>query len=177
MRDAGDYDRRLLARYGGTLRACPGDYAAAQRASLAEQIRIDLAGFQALASDELPAAINAIAREEAAIAEAWQQSPAGDCAAARELGEFLMQLMHSKLQPWSGEDRFVGNLDREFEFHLPGNPKPDATPTRDVAHAVAGNFVTVVATELQLVVFPETRARLNTLADHDPDSGDAGRKP
>jgi hypothetical protein len=34
-----------------------------------------------------------------------------------------------------------------------------------LAHAVAGNFVTVVATELQLIVHPESEARIKALAE------------
>jgi hypothetical protein len=165
MRDAGEYDRLLIARYGATLRACPDDDAPAQRASLDEQTRLDLAGFQALNGDELARAMESIAHDEASVAEELQRSPAGECSTAREVGEFLMQLMHSKLQPWSGEDRFVDHQDREFDFSAPVKPKTDEISTRDVATSVAGNFVMVVATELQLKVSPESALQIKAIGD------------
>jgi hypothetical protein len=164
-REAIAYDRLLLARYGATLRACPNEAAAAQRASLEELIRLDLTGFQALAGDELARATDEIARNELAIATDLQRGPADDCAAARDLGEYLMQLMFAKLQRWSGEDALVANESPSFDFRQPVKPKVMDPPTLDVSRAIAGNFVSVVATELQISAHPESESRIKAIAD------------
>jgi hypothetical protein len=161
---AGEYDAALFARYGASLRTCPDENVTTYRASLDELVRIDFTGFRALAGDELATAQAAMARAEGIAAQTLAGSPPEDCVAARRLGEYLMQLMHSKLQPWSGEDRRVANAQREFEFGNPGASQP-TDPTREVAHAVAGNFVTVVATELHLTVHPESAPRIKAIAD------------
>jgi len=165
LREAGVYDRLLFARYGATLRSCPGAEAATYRESLEELVRINFTGFQALAGDDLARANEALTRDEAAAAESLRQLPPEDCVAAQQLGEYLMQLMHSKLQPWSGEDLRVANQEHRFEFGAQSAAQVDAAPTREVAHAVAGNFVTVIATELQLTVFPDSAPRIKAIAD------------
>jgi hypothetical protein len=165
LEQAGNYDAQLLARYGATVRTCPDENAATYRTSLDELVRLDFTGFQALAGDELAQASAALSRAEAATADALRQAPAENCVAARKLGEYLMQLMHSKLQPWSGEDRRVANQDRRFEFGAQGAKPDEAAPTREVAHAVAGNFILVIATELQLTVFPQSGPRIKAIAD------------
>ena len=167
LREAEAYDRRLFARYGAALRACPDEYSAGVRDSLEELQRVNFTGFQALAGDELAAATEATAREESALAETLRSWPTENCVAARKMGEYLMQLMFSKLQPWSGEDQRVLNPQSGFEFG-PAR-KREAEPAkpndRELAHAVAGNFVTVVATELQLSAYPESEAHIKTIAD------------
>jgi len=167
LRAAGDYDRVLFARYGATLRACPNDEAAVFRESLDELIRLDLTGFQALAGEEVTTARASIARDEETVAARLRESPE-DCAAARGLGEYLMQLMHSKLQPWSGEKDRIENAPDSFEFGAPALAEPTDSEKRqqdrELAHAVAGNFVTVIATELQLMVYPESEARISAVA-------------
>jgi hypothetical protein len=169
LRAAGDYDRLLFARYGATLRACPNDDVTRFRESLDELVRLDLTGFQALADEEVAKAREIIARDAETLAATLRQSP-DDCVAARRLGEYLMQLMDSKLQPWSGEKNRVESAPKAFQF---GAPPKVVEPTaseklrqdRELAHAVAGNFVTVIATELQLTVFPESESRISAIAD------------
>jgi len=168
MRAAGEYDRNLLARYGATLRACPNDDVAEFRQSLEELVRVDLTGFQSLAGEELAHAIESIARDEESIAATLRQSPE-DCVAARNLGEYLMQLMDSKLQPWSGEKNRVENAPGDIQFGAPRavelTDSEKRRQDRVLAQAVAGNFVTVIATELQLTVFPESESRIEAVAD------------
>jgi hypothetical protein len=167
LRAAGAYDRILFARYGATLRACPSDDVTMFRESLETLVRIDLTGFQSLAGDDFVEAAGAIARDEESIAASLRQS-AEDCVAARKLGEYLMQLMDAKLQPWSGEKKRIENAQNTFEFGAPQTDEPTASEKhrqdRELAHAVAGNFVTVVATELQLTVFPESESRIQAVA-------------
>jgi hypothetical protein len=163
LREAGEYDRHLFARYGATLRVCPDEDAERFRDSLAELRRVSSTGFQALSGNELAGVNEATAREESVLADTVRSWPAEDCVAARKLGEHLMQLMFSKLQPWSGEDKHVANHQPGFEFDAPR--KSEVPKDRDLAHAVAGNFVTVVATELQLSAYPESEARIEALVD------------
>jgi hypothetical protein len=165
LRVAGEYDRQLFARYGAVLQVCPAEDATTFRDSLVELVRIDLTGFQSLADEELARVSDAIAREESAWAAKLRTVPAEDCVGARKLGEYLMQLMHAKLQPWSGEDRRVANQTPSFEFGSPEKPSPEV-PRAEIAYAVAGNFVSVVATELQLTVFPESEARIRAIGGH-----------
>lgn len=170
LRTASEYDRNLFARYGATLLACPNDDAATFRKSLDDLVRVDLTGFQSLSGEELVKASESIANEEASIASSLHQS-LGDCVAARNLGEYLMQLMDSKLQPWSGEKQRVENAPDNFQFGAPKVKVVDPTDSekrrqdRELAQAVAGNFVTVVATELQLRVFPESESRIEAVTD------------
>ena len=168
LRAASDYDRLLFARYGATLRACPNEDVTRFRESLDELVRLDLAGFQALAGEEVTKAREIIARDAETLAASLRQSPE-DCVAARRLGEYLMQLMDSKLQPWSGENKRVENAPNAFQFGTPKVVEPTDSEKRrqdrELAHAVAGNFVTVIATELQLTVFPESESRISEIAD------------
>lgn len=165
---AGEFDRTLFARYGATLRACPNDDVAVFRQSLEDLVRVDLTGFQAMAGDELATTIESIARDEESIAVTLRQSPE-DCVAARDLGEYLLQLMDSKLQPWSGEKKLVESDPNDIQFGLPKTVELTDSEKRqhdrELAHAVSGNFVTVIATELQLTVFPESEPRIKAVAD------------
>ncbi len=169
LRAAGEYDRILFGRYGAALRACPNDGDAVFRESLEELVRIDLTGFQSLADEELVKAREAIARDEESIAAGLRQSPE-DCVAARTLGEYLMQLMDSKLQPRSGEKKRVEDAPHDFQFGAPKVAEPTQSEKRiqdrELAQAVAGNFVTVLATELQLTVFPESESRIKAVVDY-----------
>jgi hypothetical protein len=168
QREARIYDRQLFARFGATLRACPHDAETHYRESFDELVRLNLTGFQSLAGEDLEQAKREIARDESALVEVLRQMPVEDCVAARTSGEFLMELMHSKLQPWSGEDRHVANETPAFEFgSQAAKPAPPA-PDPELASAVAGNFVLVVATELHLMVFPETKARIRALGGAAP---------
>jgi hypothetical protein len=171
LRAAGEYDRNLFARYGATLRACPGDDVAVFRKSLEELVRFDLTGFQSLADENLARAIESIARDEESLAASLRLSPE-DCVAARKLGEYLMQLMDSKLEPWSGEKQRVESAQNDFQFGAPRVLEPTGSDKRrqdrELAQAVAGNFVTVIATELHLTVFPDSESRIKAVADGEP---------
>jgi hypothetical protein len=165
---AGEYDRSLFARYGATLRVCPNEEAAVFRASLAELVRLQVTGFESRSDEDSIKASESIAREEEPIAARLRQSPE-DCIAARTLGEHLMQLMYSKLQPWSGEKKRVESAPNDFVFGAPRVVEPTDSEKRqrdrELASAVAGNFVTVVATELQLRVFPESESRIEAVTE------------
>jgi hypothetical protein len=170
LREAGDYDRRLFVRFGATLWACPDGDAAMYRESLAELERSNLTLFLAMSQEDHQRAIEVMAREKTTLAENLRVWPAEECAAARKLGEYLMELMHSKLQPWMQEAERTANQADKFEFGKP--PKREQPPDgpneqrdRQLTHAVAGNFVTVIATELELTAFPESGSRLKDIAD------------
>jgi hypothetical protein len=167
LRAANEYDGRLFARFGATLRVCPDAEATSYRQSIDDLIRIELTGLQGLGGEELEQAKAELARDEARIAEDLRRVPPEDCAAARVLGVYLMELMNAKLLSWSGEDRRVAKQEPAFEFGKAGKKQEEAPkpPNPEVARAVAGNFVTVVATELQLTVFPETAPRIKAIAD------------
>ena len=160
---ASEYDQSLFARFGASLRACPDENELLIRKSLEELVRLNLTGFQSLAGESLVAATESILRDEELIAGRLRQSPE-DCIAARTLGEHLMQLMHSKLQPWSGEKQRVESAANVFQFGAPKVVELTASEKRqedrELAHAVAGNFVMVIATELQLTAFPDSESRI-----------------
>jgi hypothetical protein len=165
MQAAGEYDRLLIARFGAALRVCPDDSGANYRESLDALTVVDLRQFQGLDGADYDQARRALADAEADAAELLRALPAGDCDAALTLGQLLMELMNGKLEPWTRENRRIANLDRQFDFDAARKPPPpDDTPTRDLAISVAGNFVTVVATELQLRVFPESAPRIKAIA-------------
>jgi hypothetical protein len=163
-----EYDQSLFARFGASLRACPDENELLTRKSLEELVRLNLSGFQSLAGESLAAATEAISRDEELIAGRLRQSPE-DCIAARRLGEHLMQLMHSKLQPWSGEKQRVESAANAFQFGAPKVVELTASEKRqedrELAHAVAGNFVMVVATELQLTAYPDSESRIRAVTD------------
>jgi hypothetical protein len=128
---------------------------------------VNYAGFQGVpAADIAKMLIDETGREEILI-ERMRQAPRQDCLAARKLGEYLLELMNSKLKPWNELEQ-PATPPREFDFDKPkAAPEKDAAKPddRELAHAVAGNFVTVVATELQLIVHPESEARIKALAE------------
>lgn len=165
LRTAGEYDLALFARYGSTLLACPPEEnLEAYLASLIALRLLDLTAFQGLSDEDARVASGANIEATNIEAVKWRARPAEDCLAARGLGDHLMQLMTAKLQPWST----TGNArPREFDFDQPRKDGGPGDPARDreLAHAVAGNFVSVVATELQLRVFPGTAPRIKELAD------------
>ena len=166
MREAGRYDRQLFARYGATLKVCPDEDSTVFASAVEKLTLINLASFQALGT-ELDAARADIAGEEARAVEQLRTWSGEGCLAARKLGEYLMELMNSKLRPWNKPEAPAGG-DREFNFDQPRKEAPPPTPDRaeaaandrELALAVAGNFVSVVATELQLLVFPESASRI-----------------
>jgi hypothetical protein len=164
---ANAYDRLLFARYGATLGVCPDGDATRFRDSLDELIRVDHTGLLGLSGEELAAANASLAQEEAGLADALRQEPAADCAAKRNVGEYIMQLLYPKLQPWRVEEPHDAGSQPAFEFGAPKNkqkvvPEP---PKREVAQAVTGNFIAVVATEMQLTVFPESAPRIKEITD------------
>ena len=172
LREAGNYDRQVFARFEGTLEACPPEQDnEAYVESLSALLLVDMLKFQGLMPEDAKASL--IEHIEAAQRERdrWRDLPAEDCVAARKIGEYLMQLMNSKLRPWTAPEA-TAERPREFDFD---HPKKEGTPDaetlakkraedRELAHAVAGNFVSVFATELQLLVFPESGARIKEIA-------------
>jgi hypothetical protein len=168
MRDAGQYDRQVFARYGGALFACPPEQDLdVYLESLNALLLVDLLKFQGLKPGDVKAAMIDHTESVQHEGKRWRNLPSEDCLAARRLGEYLMQLMNSKLRPWTAPEATV-NTQREFDF---GKPRKDELPSaeqiaqdRELAHAVAGNFVSVFATELQLMVFPESGARIKQIA-------------
>jgi hypothetical protein len=167
LRASGDYDAALFARYGAILRTCPDPDvdADAYRASLDALIHLELASFRALASGEVDAAKQSIAEAETSAIAKLGVMPPEDCVAAHRIGGHLMELMQGKLRPWGDEERPVANQDHEFVFGAPPQPAEVATPDRELANAVAGNFVSLVATELELLAFPEREARIKAITD------------
>ena len=165
MRAAGEYDRTLIARYGAALRVCPGDSGARYQESLEALTAADLGQFQGLEGAAYVEARTSIAAAEAEAAEALRKLPAEDCDAILTAGQLLMEMMNAKLEPWTRERRRVDNAKPVFAFDAARKPTSDDTPTRDVAVSIAGNFVTLVATELQLQVFPETAPRIKAIAE------------
>jgi hypothetical protein len=165
MRSAGDYDRQLMARYGAALRVCPGDFGPRYRESLDALAAADMRWFQELEGPDIDAARAALGTAESAAADELRKLPAPDCEAALILGQLLMEMMNAKLEPWTHDNRRAGGVDPQFDFDAARKPPADDTPTRDVAVSIAGNFVTVVATELQLTVFPETGPRIKAIAE------------
>jgi hypothetical protein len=164
---ANAYDRLSLARYGATLRVCPDGDDPRFREALDELIRLDHTGLLGLSGEDLAAANASLAQEEAGIADALRREPVADCVAKRNVGEYLMQLLYPKLQPWRVEEPHDAGPPPGFEFGKPKKkekvvPEP---PKREVAQAVTGNFIAVVATELQLTVFPESAARIKAITD------------
>ncbi len=167
LRTAGDYDAKVFARYGAAMTVCPDEDLNSFETWLEEVMRLELHSFRALDAQAATDVTRAIAEEKSALAKSLSQAPKEDCLAARKLGEYLVQLMAFKLQPWRNPgDAAASRPDFNFahpkkEDARPRTPKED----RDLAHAVAGNFISVVATELQLQVFPETEARIKALTD------------
>jgi hypothetical protein len=165
MRAANDYDYRIIARYGAALRTCPGDSGPNYRESLDALVDVDLRGFQGLDGADYEAARRAIADAESQALTTLRELPMADCDAALAVGQLLMEMMTGKLEPWTREHRRVANPGPDFDFNAPVKPPAGAAPTRDLAISVAGNFVALVATELQLRVFPETAPRIKAIAD------------
>lgn len=165
LRLAYEYDRLVFARYGATLKVCPDGDPAYFRAPTDELIRLEYAGMQELSGDALNAALAALAGEEARIVDELRLVPPADCAAQRNLGEYLMQVLYPKLQPWRDLDPPPTNTEPKIVFGpQPKKPEP-VVPEPGVAQAMAGNFITVVATELHLNVFPESAPRIKAIAD------------
>lgn len=164
---AADYDLAVFARYGAALRVCPEDGRAANQDALDSLIHVHVLRFQGVEMAKFDGVVAAMLRDEEAQVIRLRALPPEDCAATRVQGEYLMELMNAKLQPWMKEEPPADSTQPRFEFQGPAKPKPQRTPEQDreLVHAVAGNFVTVVATELQLTAFPDSEARIKAIAD------------
>src|SRR5688572_17878916 len=165
---ANGYDRLLFARVGATLQVCPDGDATPFRQSVDELIRIDFTSVQSLSGTDLDRAKAELAGDEAKAADELRRAPLEDCAAARRLGEYLMELMNAKLLRWNAaaQREHEPEPEHKFEFGAPPRKKALSEPADlEVARAVAGNFMTVVATELQLTAYPESAARIKAIAD------------
>lgn len=165
MRSAAVYDRQLMARYGAALRVCPGDSGPRYRESLDALAAAELQRFQGLAGPDLDAATAALATAEVAAESTLRELPAPDCEAVLVQGQLLMEMMNAKLEPWTHASRRAAGGVAQFVFEANPKPPSDDTPSRDAAISIAGNFITVVATELQLTVFPETGPRIKAIAE------------
>jgi len=167
MRAAGEYDAALISRYAAALRVCPGDLGPRHRESLDALTAVDLRQFRALDGADFDRARDEITAMEAGATDALRTLPPEDCDAILTLGQLVMEMLNGKLEPWTHENRRVANANPRFDFNAAQRPERpvDDSPTRDVALSIAGNFVTVVATELQLRVFPETAPRIKAIAE------------
>lgn len=169
MRAAGDYDLVLFARYGAALRACTGDGGAGYREPLDALIAVDLRQFLGLDGEEFDHARDTITAQEAKAADTLRALPPADCEAVLTVGLLLMEFMNGKLEPWTHENQRQAKTDPRFDFNTVVKsvkpPPGEVAPTRDLAISIAGNFVTLVATELQLRVFPETGPRIKAIAE------------
>jgi hypothetical protein len=166
LRDANAYDREILARYGAALDTCPGDYEVERYHRLLDAlISVELRRFQGVAEPDYAAASIAMRNIRTREAATLRSLPANDCAAILDVGHLLMELMDSKLQPWTRADQRVANPGREFDFDAALKPPPDDAPAPGLVHSITGNFITVVATELQLRAFPESAPRIKAIAE------------
>jgi len=171
VRDAGEYDLHLFARYGASLRACPPEERATEYLeSLAALVELNLTGFQALDAAATGATAEQYMREENELTARLRAGNREDCIAARMLGEDLMRLMDAKLQPWNVGDPGADDPARSFSFDKPVKPsrKEVARKTaqeRERRETVARNFLTMAATLLQLSAYPESAARIKEIAD------------
>jgi hypothetical protein len=169
MRAARDYDLVLFARYGAALRVCTDDDGVGYREPLDALIAVDLRQFLGLEGAEYDRARDTIAARQAQEIDALRALPPDTCESVLTLGLLMMEFMNGKLEPWTRENQRQRQTDPRFKFDAavkPVKPPPaEVAPTRDVALSVAGNFVTLVATELQLRVFPETAPRIKAIAE------------
>ncbi len=166
LREANAYDRQLLARYGAALNTCPGDYdLETYNRSLDALTSVELREFQGMTEPDYASALIAIGETKAEAMKKLRDLPAADCTAIAELGQLMMELMNFKLQPWTHEERRIAEQYRPLDFNAPPKPPTDDAPPVGLAHSVAGNFITVVATELQLKAFPATAPRIKAIAE------------
>lgn len=170
LREAGEYDRELFARVKATLLVCPAGEGPDYLGSLEPLKRLNYSGFQGATPDELARMLVDDEAREQAYVEQMRAAPREDCVTARTMGEYLMELMNSKLAPWETRVDDHADKGREFDFDQPTKtPEPlqvmRRERDRELAHAVAGNYVTVVATELQIFAHPESETSLKEMAD------------
>lgn len=171
LREAGEYDRELFARFQAALVVCPAAEGPDYLGSLEALKLVNYAGFQAVPADRLAGMLADDRGRDQALQQKVRAVPREDCEAARRLGEYLMELMNSKLEPWREEVRAAASQPREFDFDKPTKPPEEVRDEawrardRELAHAVAGNFVSVVATELQITAHPESETSLKEMAE------------
>lgn len=169
--ETGQYDLQLFARYGASLRACPPEESSAEYLeSLAALVEVNLTGFQSLDAAATAEANEKYTRESSELAARLRAGDREDCIAKRTLGEDLMRLMDSKLQPWNVGDPGADDPARSFNFDKPVKPKrkdvaKKAAQERERRETVARNFITMAATLLQLNAYPESAARIKEIAD------------
>jgi hypothetical protein len=145
MRAAGEYDHALFSRYGATLSACPPENLQEFRASLLSLAHQDFRMFGLESDDQRARVLQSIADQETSLAQTFDNAVSpDDCLAARQLGELLMTMMSAKLAPWS--------------------PQAGAAPDPDATRGITNEFLFQAATELELIVNPATRERLETIA-------------
>jgi hypothetical protein len=141
LEEASQYDRKLFARFGATLRVCPPADVAEYRKSLAQLQELDLRRFAALADDDYSIALAHIELEETSLAEVMRRDwSSGDCVAARTLGDTLLQLLYQKLKPWMDV--------------------PRAPPNEDEARSATAYFMFLAAFELESRVNPGVQAQI-----------------
>ena len=141
LEEASQYDRKLFARFGATLRVCPPTDVAEYRKSLSQLQELDLRRFAALADDDYASSLANIELEEASLAEVIRRDwSAEECAAARTLGDTLLQLLYQKLKPWTGAVR---------------DP-----PKEDEARGATAQFLFLAAFELESRVNPGVQAQI-----------------
>lgn len=166
LTEANTYDRQLLVRYGAALRTCPGDYDAQMYGrSLDALTSVELRDFQGVPEPEYADVLVAMSAARKQAEETLRALPAEDCAAILDVGQLLMELMNSKLEPWTHDARRIVSQFRQFDFSEAMKPAPVGAPAPGLAHSVTGNFITVVATELQLRAYPETAPRIKAIAE------------
>jgi hypothetical protein len=164
LRESNAYDRQIIVRYGAALNTCPGDYEVERYSRLLDALTsLELREFQGLAEPDYAEALVAMGTAEKREAQALRALSPDDCAEILAVGQLLMELMDSKLQPWAHADR--GDQNRTFDFDAARKPPQKDAPPPGLAHSIAGNFITVVATELQLRAFPETASRIKAIAE------------
>lgn len=171
LRDSSEYDQELFARVQATLVVCPAGDGPDYLLGLQSLKLVHYAGFQALPAEKVERILIDGTRREEALHEKVRAWPREDCEAARRLGEYLMELMNSKLSPWQKGVEAPVNPAQEFNFDNPVKPPVEVKDAawhardRELAHSVAGNFVSVVATELQITAHPESETPLKEMAD------------
>jgi len=138
------YDRKLFARFGAVLKACPPQGVEEYRRDLNIFVVNDLYRFPGRPIEEFTEVRLELEAEETALAERIRQEwPAGECQAALELGEALMQFMYVKVQPWYTD--------------------PELDLDRDQRRARDAQFLVLAAYELESRVNPGLRARFMEL--------------
>lgn len=134
------YDRKLFARFGAVLKACPPQEVEEYRRDLNIFVVNDLYRFPARSVVEFTEVRLEVEAEEAALAERIRKEwPPEECKAALELGETLLQFMYTKVQPWYTD--------------------PELDLDRDQRRGRDAQFLILAAYELESRVNPGLRAK------------------